>query len=107
MTALIENRRTPSTADWAIVLFGLWVVGSPFVLGFSGNVEALWNNIAVGAAIILLALANGRGGELVAGGIVVLGGWLFLSAFCLDYTNAAFLRNNVVMAFVVITARSE
>ena len=77
---------------------------SPFVLGFSQHAAPTWNNVSVGAAILLLALANGRGGEVVAGGMVVLGGWLFLSPFVLDFSLGAFLTSNVPTAFVVIAS---
>lgn len=99
-----EKGQNPSLGDWVTVLLGLWILVSPFVLGFSQHTAPMLNNIAVGAAIILLSLINARGGEVVAGAIVVLGGWLFLSPFVLDFSIEAFLTSNVATAFVVIAS---
>lgn len=94
--------RALSAADWANVLMGLWIVVSPFVLHFSWNTAAMWNNIAVGAAITLLAVANAVLGEVMAGGLVLLATWLFFSPFVLHFAYIAFPGNNVLMAFAVI-----
>lgn len=36
------------------VVLGIWIVISPWVLGFASFAPALWSNIAVGAAVALL-----------------------------------------------------
>lgn len=33
---------------WADVVVGIWLVLSPFLLGFSGETTALWNNLITG-----------------------------------------------------------
>jgi len=87
---------------WVNVAFGLWVIVSPFLLSFSRNSAAVWNNLAVGVALVLLALASGRGGGAIRGLSVPLGAWLFASPFVLGFRTAAFLWNNVIVAFAVI-----
>lgn len=43
--------------NWAILILGLWVLASPWILDFSayGNI-VLWNNIVSGMLIIIFAL---------------------------------------------------
>lgn len=40
--------------SWANMIFGLWILISPFLLGYLG-VGVLWNNIIVGVIIAALA----------------------------------------------------
>ena len=44
------------TFAWISVLAGIWLILSPFVLGFSNLTSGLWNNIVVGAVVIILGL---------------------------------------------------
>ncbi|MGH6894965.1 MAG: SPW repeat protein [Geminicoccaceae bacterium] len=41
--------------EWTNLLIGLWLVISPWVLGFSGNAVATWNTLVVGLLIFALA----------------------------------------------------
>ncbi|HLD21871.1 MAG TPA: SPW repeat protein [Patescibacteria group bacterium] len=45
--------------SWVNVVIGLWLIISPFVLGYSllSNV-ALWNNIIVGILVVILATSS-------------------------------------------------
>ena len=94
----------PVGNDWASVLLAVWVVISPFVLGFSANPAARWNNVAVGLALILVALLSAAVDWGFAGLNVALGAWLFASPFVLNFSRDAFLCNNVLLAFAVIAA---
>jgi hypothetical protein len=40
--------------SWAELVLGVWIVVSPWVFGFSGTL-ALWSNVFVGAAFVVLA----------------------------------------------------
>ena len=90
-------------AELANIVLGIWVALSPFILGFK-NVGARWSNLAVGIALVLVALAGTWGDEAFESLVVPLGWWLFISPFILGFSTAAFLTNNVVVAFVVIAA---
>lgn len=103
MNETATNKRTSAGAGWVNILLGLWVGVSPFVLGFSRNTAAMWSNIAVGVAVVFLAVASEWGNGLVPALIVPLGAWLFWSPFFLGFSDAAFLGNNIIMAFVVIS----
>ena len=95
---------THSLSPFRVVqmLLGLWLIFSPFILGFSASRAAMWNNIAVGLACLLLATGNKWEDGGVQALIVPLGIWLFISPFVLGFSTAAFVLNNILTAFVVI-----
>lgn len=37
---------------WLCVIAGIWLILAPFILGYSANVAALWNDIILGLAIL-------------------------------------------------------
>ncbi len=42
--------------EWLNVIFGAWLVVSPWILGFSGTTMLLWNAVIVGLAVLILAV---------------------------------------------------
>ena len=44
--------------SWSNVVLGIWLIISPFVLGFSTVVTAMWHNVIVGIVVALLAWAG-------------------------------------------------
>jgi hypothetical protein len=73
------------------VIAGIWLIISPFVLGYTGA-DATWNPIVFGAAVIVLALARMAGGvqALWASWLnMAIGVWLFISAFWLASSSQA------------------
>jgi hypothetical protein len=55
-TAVWENVKYDRTLDWITAVVGLWLIASPFVLAFSAEAAAMWNNIIVGVVVIVLAV---------------------------------------------------
>ncbi|HXT11779.1 MAG TPA: SPW repeat protein [Candidatus Angelobacter sp.] len=98
MNSTIKSLR----AGWVDILFGLWVIASPFVLGFANNLAVRWNNVAVGVAVVLLIFVAGKGRRLVRGLMVLLGAWLILSPFVLGFTRTIISWNNLVMGLLII-----
>ncbi|MEK9154621.1 MAG: SPW repeat protein [Patescibacteria group bacterium] len=45
-----------SLLNWVNLVLGVWILISPWVLGFSGFAPALWSNIIVGVLIAIFAL---------------------------------------------------
>ncbi len=41
---------------WIVFLLGLWVLVSPWILGFSTYTLAMWSNVVAGVLIIITAL---------------------------------------------------
>ena len=48
--------RVMAWEEWVSVAFGLWLVISPWLLGFSALVAAMWNAVIVGVIVAALAL---------------------------------------------------
>ncbi len=99
------NGRVPLGAELVNVLLGIMVAVAPFVLGFTRS-AAKWNNVAIGVALIVVALLS-RWRDEVLGLAMLVAGWLFWSPFILGFSTAAFLAANVVLAFVVIAAAAS
>ncbi|MDD5547628.1 MAG: SPW repeat protein [Candidatus Pacebacteria bacterium] len=38
------------------LILGLWILASPWILGFSFANSALWNNVIIGTLLIILSL---------------------------------------------------
>ncbi len=52
----------PAGPAWLVVLFGIWVVIAPFVLGYSPQMaSAVANDIIVGIVVLVLALVRAVG----------------------------------------------
>jgi len=43
---------------WIVLGLGVWLIISPWILGFSGFNLVLWNNLTVGAFLIVFILWN-------------------------------------------------
>ena len=54
----MSERRSQAGGNWFSVLLGIWLIISPFVLGFSARPTPLWNNIILGVVVALSAWAG-------------------------------------------------
>jgi hypothetical protein len=94
------------------VLAGLWLVLAPWFLGYSRVDAALWNDVLVGAAVLILAIIRVVApGRLVgvSRANVVLGVWLLLAPFVLRYGRGFVLENvaawnDIVLGVIVMTS---
>src|SRR4051794_31706808 len=98
--------RTPRTmgASSINILFGLWLILAPFILGYSRLTVATWNDIILGVLIAGFALLRNFGGWAGANWInVILGIWLILAPFILNYgDNAAPRWNDIILGILVV-----
>jgi hypothetical protein len=90
---------------WAEVVFGGWLIISPFVLGFAHDKVGLLNNIISGILLILFTLASSRNG-LMRIFIILEAGWLYASAFgwASTVSKEIYLWNDLIVAVLVIFA---
>jgi hypothetical protein len=96
----------PSRADEARTaaainaLAGIWLILAPFILGYGANVY--WNDIVFGAIVLAVALVRVAAPALriISWVNVVIGAWLFASAFWLDATATA-SWNDVILGVIV------
>jgi SPW repeat len=87
-------------STWVNILLGMWVVVSPFVLTIHSP-KAIWNNVATGIVIGILALIRGsvhRPGWSWLN--LVLGIWLVISPFVLVVSGVA-MWNNVIAGIII------
>ena len=100
--------KTANTLNWLVAIVGLWVLLSPFVLGFSTLTVAVSNAVITGLVLIVLAgwaaLAKvatlDRNLDWVN---AVAGLWLIISPFVLGFsTTPVAMWNNVITGIVAI-----
>lgn len=87
------------------IILGIWLVIASFVLGYSGIAAAMWNEIIVGVAIIILAwlrVSDRIRMPWLSWVNVVLGLWLIVAPFVLGYSGtAAAMWNEVIIGIAV------
>ncbi len=90
---------------WVALLAGIWLLISPLVLGYTGVVPAVWNNVIVGILLVLLVAYTffGRAGfGWPEWAMVVLGLWLIVSPWVLGYSGKTpALWNDVIVGIIV------
>ncbi len=86
------------------VLAGIWLIISPFIFAFSGNLVAMWNDIIVGAIIGIIALVSASR-PLRTSGLnwvnAVLGVWTLFAPFVIAFSTMAALWNNIIVGAIV------
>jgi hypothetical protein len=91
--------------DWVNVIFGVWLIASPWLLTVAGEDEpGAWSSWIVGAGIVSLALfamyKPAVWGDTIG---IMLGAWLLASPWLLGLAAAsAAAMNAVIMGVLVI-----
>ena len=85
------------------ILLGIWVIVAPFVLASALFSAAIWNNIATGAAVAILALIRTSMPRQSgwSWGNVILGIWLLISPFVLGFAAPRLLWNNIILGIII------
>jgi hypothetical protein len=99
-------RTNVTTAGILNVIAGIWLIISPFVLGYTGA-DATWNPIVFGAIAGTLALVRAAGAyraEILSWVNMAIGIWLFISAFWLASSSQASWNVAVLGVIVFILA---
>lgn len=101
---------TPTTkkqaqgCGWIIIPLGIWILVSPFVLGYDGQIAGMVSTVIVGALLVLVGIASEWVNASLVSLSVPLAAWLFISAFVLGLWGLSLLWSNVIMTFVVMVA---
>jgi hypothetical protein len=56
VAAILDYANVYRILDWVNAALGLWLILSPFILGYSTTVVATWNDVIVGVVVLMLAL---------------------------------------------------
>ena len=92
------------TASELNVLAAIWLIISPFVLGFAG-MSAATNAIIIGIIVGVLALvevASPESGAWLSWINIILGVWMLVSPFILGAVGMAVFWNSIILGIVVI-----
>ncbi|MBB3141049.1 SPW repeat protein [Halomonas organivorans] len=91
--------------EWLMLLFGAWLVVSPFVLGFTAvaNGMAMWSAVILGLIVAGFAVAEIMKPRMWEEGVsAVLGVCLIAAPFALGFADAPLaLWNSVIMGVLV------
>jgi hypothetical protein len=85
------------------ILLGIWVIVAPFVLASALFSAAIWNNIATGIAVAIVALLRTSMPRQSAWSWanVILGIWLLISPFVLGFAAPRLLWNDVILGIII------
>lgn len=97
------------TASGLNVLLGLWLIMAPWVLDYSGQNNAVWNQVVIGIAIASLAVIRVLAPDRAAGlswTNFALGAWLIIAPFLLTYNDtgdtAVIYWNDIIVGLLVL-----
>jgi hypothetical protein len=100
------NKKQVQTASGINVAAAVWMIISPFVLGFTAMYAVFVNNVILGIAIGILAAVRISIPESRTGWLsmvnVILGLWLIISPFTLSGVGMVPLWNNIILGIVVV-----
>jgi uncharacterized membrane protein HdeD (DUF308 family) len=98
----VEVARTASVLN---IIAGIWLIISPFWMGYYVEPGPLWNTLIVGIVVGVLALvracypAENVGLSWIN---LILGIWLIVSPFFLPYHSLAVpIRNDVILGIII------
>lgn len=108
MATIMQQRTYMRTAGSLDILVGIWLIVSPFLLGYSGNSTALWNDIITGAAVIIFSATQTAGASRrvtwPSWVNLLIGIWLVLAPFALGYSAATVAMWNEIISGIIIIA---
>jgi hypothetical protein len=92
--------------DWVNVIFGVWLIASPWLLPAAAGAEpTAWNSWSVGAGIVTLAFfamyKPAVRGDTVG---IILGAWLMASPWLLGFNSSPAAATNAVVIGVLVIA---
>lgn len=90
--------------DWVNVIFGVWLIASPWLLTVAGDDQpGAWNSWIVGAGIVSLAFfamyKPAVWGDTIG---ILLGAWLLVSPWMLGLAAAPAVAMNAVIIGVLV-----
>lgn len=94
-------------ANGILVLVALWLIVSPFILGYAGIEAALWNSVIVGVVIAGIALFRAFSPESpswLSWISAVLGLWLIIAPFVLGFGGFNLQHWNTTMTGIVVAS---
>ncbi|HKJ94643.1 MAG TPA: SPW repeat protein [Gammaproteobacteria bacterium] len=89
--------------DWLMLLFGIWLFFSPWILGFSATTVALWNGLIIGAAVVVFSIAVLSAPHMWEEWVnLILGAWLVISPWILGFSGVSVAVSNFVILGLLV-----
>ena len=82
-----------------IILVGLWLIVSPFILGYAGIDAALWNSLIVGVIVVGIALVRGLSDESPH-----WLSWIIVAPFVLAFNGLNLQHWNTTLSGIVLAS---
>lgn len=99
----MEAKSQSVTANWLGVIAGIWLIISPFVLGYANSAARtndIWLGIIVGVLALIRALAPLQAVWLSWINLIA-GIWLIIAPFALGYANTTPRWNDIILGIIV------
>jgi len=99
----MNNEQQIRTAGWINLILGVWLIVSPFLLGFAG-MGLSRSNVIFGIIIAILSLfqVSSPSESTWAGWLSALFGiWVLISPFILGFVGMGALWNGIIVGIVV------
>ena len=87
------------------ILCGIWLIIAPFILAYTNLQIAMWNDVIVGILVALIALIRAFGGGWAGASWItgLLGIWLVIAPFVLNYGEKPTPRwNDIILGILVV-----
>jgi hypothetical protein len=102
----MPGRPCSSAGPYSILNFilGIWVLISPFVLGYSHDKGAIWNNVISGIIIMVIAAVRIWGNAMprISWINFIVGIWLIISPWAANFSlGSGFAWNQVIVGIMV------
>lgn len=85
----------------ALLVAGMWLIASPYLLGFAWFAAAWWNAFIVGVCIVILALIRFSYPKRFEGlrwTALMLGAWMIASPYVANYADIGSATWNAIVA---------
>jgi hypothetical protein len=101
----MNGKQNVKTANWLIVMAGIWLIIAPFILGFRGTILSM-NDVITGIVIAMISLiAIGMPEESAWMNWVsaFLGVWILITSFLMASIGIAGMWNNLIIGVITVT----
>jgi len=90
-------------ASWVNAIAGIWLIISPWVLGFAGRPTPFWNTLILGIVVLIAAL---WATQTVSAGPswlnLIFGIWLIISPFVLAFSAEQTSTGNDIICGIIV-----
>jgi hypothetical protein len=90
-----------------LVLVALWLIVSPYLLGYGGNPAALWDSIIIGIVVATIALVRAyspQASPWLSWTGFALGLWLLIAPFLLSFKGLNLAHWNTTLTGIVVAS---